>query len=379
MSCSLCKCRSEESEGESASRFKSALLAKGSILIFLSSDTIVNHGWIQPLIAKISDNEKLVAIPHADNLLSDNRFYRTDDFLVNVLTWSLSTVYVDSQQKSFEMLPTSVMRGDAFAIKKSFLVAIGNFDEHMKKGGGGHHLELSLRAWMCGGVIEVATCSRVAVHSSLRPQHVTDPFNFRRIAELWFDEYKDVVYQQGGISSVMSEDESRGLELRRGYLRKHTTGCKDFNWYLSSVATDVFPPSSEMKKFGKLRTKTNYCLRQTSDGGSDLEMTLCRQHMYERLMTFEWNNEGWIFKGDECLTAVDVDERVELQACEEGNQQQVWRLDEASRFSPLTSAHECLTQVTERDESSLDLFHYPKLRPCGEAEERMQSWEFLHY
>lgn len=370
--------RSEVAEGEAASRFKTTLLAKGTILIFVGGDSVVNHGWIQPLIAKVSDNEKLIAVPHADNLLSENRFYRTDELLVNVMTWSLSTVYANSQEKQTEMLRSNVMRGDAFAIKKSFLMSIGNFDEHMKRNGGGHNLELSLRAWMCGGAIQVATCSRIAVHSSLRPQQVTSPFNFRRIAELWFDEYRDIVYQQGGMSSQTSEDESRAIELRRGYLRKHFADCKDFDWYLSNVASDIFPPSSDMKRFGKLGAKTNYCLRQTSQGTSELEMTLCRQHMYERSMIFEWNHQGWIFKGDQCLTALGADEGVALQPCQDGNQHQIWR-QEDSKLSPMTSAHECLTQVTERDETNLDLSHYPKLRPCGKAESRMQTWEFINY
>jgi len=41
--------------------------------------------WLQVMVA-----------PHVDNILDDDRFFRTDDWLVNVLTWSLSTVYYES-------------------------------------------------------------------------------------------------------------------------------------------------------------------------------------------------------------------------------------------------------------------------------------------
>ena len=37
------------------------------------------------------------------------------------------------------------------AVKKAYLLSIGNYDEDMEADGGGENLELSLRTWMCGG------------------------------------------------------------------------------------------------------------------------------------------------------------------------------------------------------------------------------------
>jgi len=51
-----------------------------------------------------------------------------------------------------EMLSTPVMTGDVLAVRKSFLTAIGDVDEHFH-GTNGHRLELSLRAWLCGGKV----------------------------------------------------------------------------------------------------------------------------------------------------------------------------------------------------------------------------------
>ena len=194
---------------------KASLVAKGSILIYVSSTVVVNHGWIQPLIAKVSTADNLVAVPHYDNLLSDHRFYRTDDQLVNTFAWSLYTVYIDSPEKDEEMLTTSVMRGDVFAVKKSFLSGIGNYDEHFKANGGGEHIELSFRIWLCGGEIKVVTCSRVAVHNSLKPQSVTSASNYRRVAELWMEDYSETAYHQGDVSPKLTEDESQSLVMRK--------------------------------------------------------------------------------------------------------------------------------------------------------------------
>jgi len=66
----VCLCRSETVDGQSSTRFKASQLARGSILIYVSSSSIVNHGWIQPLISHVSQDEQLIVVPHADNLLA---------------------------------------------------------------------------------------------------------------------------------------------------------------------------------------------------------------------------------------------------------------------------------------------------------------------
>jgi len=59
--------RSSTQDGHSFSRFKASAVAKGNILIFVDTTAVVNHGWIQPLIAKLMDESKLVAVPHYDD------------------------------------------------------------------------------------------------------------------------------------------------------------------------------------------------------------------------------------------------------------------------------------------------------------------------
>lgn len=92
--------KSESHDGQSASWFKSSKVSTGEILIFVDSSVVVNHGWLQPLISKVMDDNEMIAVSHADNILDDDRFYRTDDSLVNVLTWSLSTVHYETNKVS---------------------------------------------------------------------------------------------------------------------------------------------------------------------------------------------------------------------------------------------------------------------------------------
>ena len=77
-------------------------------------------------------------------------------------------------------------------------VPIGDYDDALDHGGG-HDLELSLRAWMCGGSVKIARCSRVAVHNALKPNTAFGETNIRRITELWLDGYKHFVYTQTGM------------------------------------------------------------------------------------------------------------------------------------------------------------------------------------
>jgi len=38
---------------------------------------VVNHGWIQPLIAKLMDEPNLVAVPHYDDWTTSDRLVRS--------------------------------------------------------------------------------------------------------------------------------------------------------------------------------------------------------------------------------------------------------------------------------------------------------------
>jgi polypeptide N-acetylgalactosaminyltransferase len=193
---------SESYDGSSASRFKAAAVSTGSILIFVDASAAVNHGWIQPLIAKVIDETNLVVVPHYDSLEDDDQFVRVDNEPVTVFTWTMSTVYAQSGvSQDTEMIKTPVMRGEVFAVRRTFLDQIGGFDEHVRQRSGmAYHIELSMRVWMCGGSIEISTCSRVAVRDSHRMQRVRDSQDLRHFTSLWLEEFSSVVYRQTGVS-----------------------------------------------------------------------------------------------------------------------------------------------------------------------------------
>ena len=69
--------RSGTPDGHASSRFKASAVAKGSVLVFVDTTAVVNHGWIQPLIAKLLDEPELVAVPHHDDWTPSGRLVCT--------------------------------------------------------------------------------------------------------------------------------------------------------------------------------------------------------------------------------------------------------------------------------------------------------------
>jgi len=373
--------RSETRDGQSASWFKASAAATGQILIFIDASVVVNHGWLQPLLAKLIDNDNVIVVPHVDNILDDDRFFGTDDWLINVPTWSLSTVYYETPLRGdgYDTLDTPVARGDVLATRRTFLDSIGSFDDQLRPDdGAGALMELSLRAWMCGGAVRIATCSRVAVRNSLKARRVADPVNYRRVAELWLEDFRGTVYRQGGVSEEMSPAERQSLSERRSYISKTVPrGCKSFGWYLSNIASAVVAPSENMRQFGKLRAKSMYCVRAAEFG--DVDMTLCRQFMYEPSTLFELTADGAVFRGDRCLEASDDGGQVKWRPCDDGSRRQRWRLEADGRLTVDVLPGRCLAHVSKRDPTTMDLFHFPHLQPCSHREDdiRRQTWKFI--
>lgn len=122
-----------------------------------------------PLLQRIKLNRKTIASPVIDNINFDTfKFAAVSTYLRGGFDWSLDFFWeyitpADRAQKirdSSSVVRTPVIAGGLFAVDKAWMEELGVYDEHMEIWGG-EQIELSLRNWMCGGVMEIVPCSKV--------------------------------------------------------------------------------------------------------------------------------------------------------------------------------------------------------------------------
>lgn len=115
------------------------------------------------------------------------------------------------------------------------------------------NLEMSLRLWMCGGMVEQAPCSRVG-HVFRKNSPYLLPggsnnvvfSNTARLVDVWTDEYKQIYYTITPGAVELRSNVTNRIELRKNLK------CKSFSWYLKNV----YPESAlnvVAKKHGSVR------------------------------------------------------------------------------------------------------------------------------
>ncbi|XP_032309958.2 putative polypeptide N-acetylgalactosaminyltransferase 11 [Drosophila ananassae] len=226
-------------------RITGAKRAKGDVLVFLNAHIEVTKGWLPPLLEPLIKNKKTVTEPVLDTISTENFGYERSEFHDQMgFNWLLERLWFPLDNASISKLPdpypTPSLEGFAFAIDRKWFWHLGAWDEGFR-GNGGDALELSLKAWQCGGRILTATCSRIGFiykKSEVEVQQAPNKNankvtrkNFKRVIEVWFDEFKFSVYR---LAPRLRNISSGGLIKQRNLRRR--LNCKSFAWYRSQVA-----------------------------------------------------------------------------------------------------------------------------------------------
>ncbi|XP_052865700.1 polypeptide N-acetylgalactosaminyltransferase 35A [Anopheles cruzii] len=241
--------RNGDREGLMRSRVYGARNATGDVLIFLDSHIEVNQDWIEPLLARIKHNRTILAMPVIDIINSDTFVYTASPLVRGGFNWGLHFKWDNLPTGSLEHetdfvgpFRSPTMAGGLFAIERAYFRELGEYDMGMDVWGG-ENLEISFRAWQCGGSIELLPCARIGhVFRKRRPYgspngQDTMIRNSLRLAHVWMDDYlRYFLEQQPHARTVDYGDVSDRKQLRE------RLQCQSFAWYVQNIYPQLRVP-----------------------------------------------------------------------------------------------------------------------------------------
>ena len=247
-------------------RMEGARIATGEILVFFDSHIEVGTNWLPPLLEPLVGNRRLATVPIIDDFdcesfkVFPNNMYGDRGGVDWMLIFRHFERYLPNGVDPSKPFPIPIQLGCAFAIdRKFFLEELGGYDEGFQVWNGENY-ELSFKLWLCADGLYEVPCSRVThTFRSKNPSRVRkDDFvgrNFKRLAEVWMDEYKDIVY---------SFEEHRYKKIDPGDLTvakqvHDRLNCKPFKYFMEEVAPDFiarYPPTKDQPVFASGQIKS---------------------------------------------------------------------------------------------------------------------------
>lgn len=188
-------------------RLAGARAASGDVLIFLDSHTEASSNFLPPLLEPIAKDYRTCVCPFVDVIdFKTFRYSPQGEGARGVFDWRLSYNSIPLRPKDrvnlWDNYENPVMVGGLFAISAKFFWELGGYDPGLDIWGGEQY-ELSFKIWLCGGKMYDTPCSRIGhVFRGGSPfpndrkgiDFVT--INYKRVAEVWMDEYKEYVYKR---------------------------------------------------------------------------------------------------------------------------------------------------------------------------------------
>ncbi|XP_030065943.1 polypeptide N-acetylgalactosaminyltransferase 3 [Microcaecilia unicolor] len=379
--------RQKERKGLITARLLGASVATGDTLTFLDAHCECFYGWLEPLLARIAENNTVVSPDISSIDLNTFEFNKPSPYGHNHnrgnFDWGLSFGWEslpehENKRRKDETYPikSPTFAGGLFSISKEYFEHIGSYDEQMEIWGG-ENIEMSYRVWQCGGQLEILPCSVVGhVFRSKSPHTFPKGTqviarNQVRLAEVWMDEYKEIFYRRNREAATIVKERSFGDISKRLDLRRQLQ-CKNFTWYLTNIYPELYVPDLNPLIHGEIRsTGRGLCLDvgENNSGGKPLIMYSC--HGLGGNQYFEYSKHHDIrhnIQKELCLHASKGP--VQLQQCSykgqntalRGEQEWVLQKDQLL-FNPTLSM--CLTANGD----------HPRLVPCDPLDS-FQKWTF---
>ncbi|RLU27396.1 hypothetical protein DMN91_001200 [Ooceraea biroi] len=368
--------RTEKRSGLIRARLLGAKHVKGQVITFLDAHCECTEGWLEPLLSRIANDRHTVVCPIID-VISDDTFeyIPASDMTWGGFNWKLNFRWYRVAQREMDRrngdrtapLRTPTMAGGLFSIDKDYFYELGAYDEGMDIWGG-ENLEMSFRIWMCGGTLEIATCSHVG-HVFRKSTPYTFPggtskivnHNNARLAEVWLDQWKYFYYNiNPGARNVDVGDVSERIKLRE------KLKCKSFRWYLEKIYPESPMPLDYYYLGDVKNVETQTCLdtmgRRT---GENVGISYC--HGLGGNQVFAYTKRQQIMSDDMCLDAASPQGPVKIVRCHGMGGNQAWVYNDETKMIRHTNTGHCLSKPHSGDASQ------PVLAQC-DANSIGQKW-----
>ncbi|NWH30050.1 GLT15 acetylgalactosaminyltransferase, partial [Chloropsis hardwickii] len=376
--------RSNKRLGVIRGRMLGAARATGDVLIFMDSHCECQKGWLEPLLARLSNSRNSVVSPVIDVIdWKTFQYYHSVGLYRGVFDWKLDFHWepVPEHEEKVRQSPISPIRQCALLSSAAKLYSLVLFDNSVPQANARITLQLFfILTWLCGGSVEIIPCSRVG---HVYRNHFPHAFSYEeaivrnkiRIAETWLGSFKENFYKHDTVAFLISKvkisiepDCSERLQLQK------RLGCRNFQWFVSNVYPELSQPVDTPRFSGKLyNTGVGFCAdyrpgRATAEGS--IELSPCSDSLTQH---FEYNMKE-ILLGSAPLLCFDVRHgKVIPQNCtkETDNSSQHWDVQENGMIVHVLSG-KCIEAAKSEDEK--DLF----LRACNKNTNQMWQFERSH-
>ncbi|EDV40160.1 uncharacterized protein Dana_GF24092 [Drosophila ananassae] len=344
-------------------RVTGAQLALADVLVFLDSHVEVTQGWLEPLIAPILQNNRTCTTPIIDTIDYDNFAYRRGKPSRGFFNWEFNYIQLPLLKEEAVALPAPhknpIMNGGLFAIGRQWFFDLGGYDKGLKIWGA-EQFELSLKIWLCGGSILEVPCSRVGhlyrdpnfhihyTHQNKESEKKVISRNYRRVAEVWLDDYKDKLFEKMPhltVIQVGSLTEEKALKKR--------LHCKPFKWFLDQLGKDflnLYPVVEPVDfAFGVLQSLASpkLCLDRSEGKPGQPKLSECPDdHTFpESELKWTLTNHRELRSGPVCLEKRNQQGDIYVFQCHGQMGNQFWSLNTTSQqvvHGQMGSSRRCL-------------------------------------
>ncbi|KAJ8260361.1 hypothetical protein GJAV_G00181240 [Gymnothorax javanicus] len=271
--------RQPERKGLIRARLLGAREARAEVLTFLDAHCECFTGWLEPLLARISEEPRAVVSPDIpiidQDTLAFNKPVATRRALFRgIFDWSLNfgwEAIPDDQRRSRKdetyPIKTPAFAGGLYSISKSFFNEIGTYDDKMEIWGG-ENVEMSFRG---------RHIYRKKSPYTFPNGTETITRNQVRLAEVWMDEYKEIFYRRNKVARVIARENKFGDVSERRRLRERL-GCQNFSWYLENVCPGAYVPDLVPLNYGMIKNSGSLACLDVGQGnplGKPLAMFAC--------------------------------------------------------------------------------------------------------